>query len=67
VTFLFVSATFDPTLISQTVPQKGPDAVSKIELAAAIGEKTQYRFFRLDGSQVPFDRISAELRRALGF
>jgi hypothetical protein len=67
VSYLFVSATFDPTLIAQYVPQKGPNAVSKIELAAAIAQKTQYRFFRLDGSQVPFDRVSAQLRHALGF
>jgi hypothetical protein len=67
VSYLFVSATFDPTLIAQYVPQKGPNAVSKIELAAAIAQKTQYRFFRLDGSQVPFDRLSAQLRHALGF
>jgi len=67
VTYLFVSATFDPTLIAQSVPQKGPNAVSKIELAAAIGAKTQYRFFRPDGSQVPFDRVPSALRQALGF
>jgi hypothetical protein len=66
VTFLFVSATFDPTLISQNLKQTGPNAVSKIELAAAPGEKTRYRFFRHDGSSVELANVPVELRRALG-
>ena len=66
VTYLFVSATFDPTLISQDLKQTGPNAVSKVELAVAPGEKTQYRFLRRDGSQIPLRSVSAELRRTLG-
>jgi hypothetical protein len=66
VTFLFVSATYDPTLISENLHQTGPDAVSKIELAAAPGQKTQYRFLRRDGSAVELANVSAELRQALG-
>ena len=65
VTFLFVSATYDPSLISD-LRQTGPDAVSKIELAAAPGEKTQYRFLRRDGSAVELANVSVDLRRALG-
>ena len=66
VTYLFVSATFDPTLITQNFKQTGPNLVSKIELAAAPGEKTTYRFLRADGSRVELEKVSADLRRALG-
>ena len=65
VTFLFVSATYDPALISD-LRQSGPDAVSKIDLAAAPGQKTQYRFLRRDGSTVELANVSVELRQALG-
>jgi len=66
VTFLFISATYDPTLISENLKQTGPDAVSQIELAAAPGQKTQYRFLRRDGSVVELANVSVDLRRALG-
>jgi len=66
VTYLFVLATFDPTLISTNLKQIGPNAVSQIELAAIPGQKTTYRFLRRDGTEVKLSEVSSDLRRALG-
>jgi hypothetical protein len=66
VSYLFVSATFDPTLIALNLKQSGPDAVTKMEVATAPGEKPQYRFYRRDGSLLPLNSLPAELRRVLG-
>jgi hypothetical protein len=66
VTYLFVLATFDPTLLATDLRQSGPNAVSKIELASALGRTTTYRFLRHDGSEVSLSSVPAELRRALG-
>lgn len=67
VTYLFASVTFDASLISANLPQSGPDAVSKIQLATAPAKKTTYRFFRRDGSEISSRNIPSELRYALGF
>ncbi|MFN0167415.1 MAG: hypothetical protein ACKV22_13370 [Bryobacteraceae bacterium] len=64
VTYLFVMATFDPTFIAN-LKQSGPDAVARVELASAVGERTTYRFLRRDGTELNFSKVPAELRRAL--
>ena len=66
VTYLFVSTTFDATLVS-TIRQSGPDAVAKIELASILGQKTTYRFLRKDGSEVKAKNLTPELKAAFGF
>jgi hypothetical protein len=66
VTYLFVLATFDPTLIATNLKPGGPDAVSRVELAAAPGQTTTYRFLRHDGSEVNLSSVPSELRRAFG-
>jgi hypothetical protein len=66
VTYLFVLATFDPTLIASNLKQVGPNAVARVELAAAPGREATFRFLRRDGSEVTLSNVPAELRRALG-
>jgi len=66
VTYLFVMATFDPTLVAGNLRQSGPNAVSRVEVASALGENTTYRFLRRDGTEVNLPSVPAELRRALG-
>ena len=66
VTYLFVLATFDPTLIASNLKQVGPNAVARVELAAAPGRETTFRFLRRDGSEVTLSNVPVELRRALG-
>ncbi len=66
VTYLFVSTTFDATLVA-SLRQSGPDAVSKIEVASILGQKTTYRFLREDGSEVSVARLSSDLKSVFGF
>ena len=66
VTYLFVMATFDPALIATNLKQVGPDAIAKVELAAAPGRDSTLRFLRRDGTAVSLSNVPAELRRALG-
>jgi len=66
VTYLFVMVTFDPTFIASNLKQSGPDAVARVELASAVGERTTYRFLRRDGTELSLSNVPAELRRALG-
>lgn len=66
VTYLFVLATFDPTLIATDLHQTGPNAVSRVEVASAPGKKTTYRFLRPDGSEVASSSVPVALFRALG-
>lgn len=66
VTYLFALATFDPTLISTNLKQTGPNAVSRIELAALPGGRTTYRFLRRDGSEVNLTEVSPEIRHIVG-
>ncbi len=66
VTYLFVSATFDPTIIAGNVKQTGPDVVDRIELASTLGAPTTYRFLRKDGSEVAKNAVMPQLRQALG-
>lgn len=66
VTYLFVMTTFDPTLVAGNLRQSGPNVVSRVEVASALGERTTYRFLRRDGTEVNLSSVPAELRRALG-
>ena len=66
VTYLFVLATFDPTLIASNLKQFGPNAIAKVELAAAPGRDSTFRFLRRDGTEVSLSNVPVELRRALG-
>ncbi len=66
VTVIFAVATFNPALLASNLKQSGPDAVAKVELAAALGQPTKYRFLRSDGSEVSPARVAAELRHILG-
>ncbi len=66
VTYLYVSATFNPALISENIPQTGPDAVSKVEVASGLDHKTSYRFLRKDGTEISQTKVPFELRRLLG-
>jgi hypothetical protein len=67
VTYLFVSTTFDASLISANLGQPESEGVSKIELASAPGQKTTYRFLRNDGSEVILAKVPSELRHFFGF
>lgn len=67
VTVLFVTATFNSSQLSASLKQSGPDAVDKIELAAALGHPTRYRFLRKDGSEVSLASLSPELKRMFGY
>lgn len=67
VTVLFAVVTFNPTLLGANLKQSGPDAVDKIELAAALGRPTRYRFLRKDGSEVTSANLGPELKRIFGY
>ena len=66
VTVIFAVATFNPALIASNLKQSGPDAVAKVEVAAALGQPAKYRFLRSDGSEVSAARVAPELRHILG-
>lgn len=66
VSYLFVMATFDASLISKSINPQDPDSVSKIEVAAAPGRESSYRFLRRDGSEVPRSRLPLDLQSAFG-
>ena len=63
VTYLFVSATFDATLISTNIQ---PEGISKIQLATNLGQKTTYRFLRRDGTEARLADVPVELRKIFG-
>jgi hypothetical protein len=65
VTYLFVSTTFDASLISANLGASG--AVSKIELASMPGGKTTYRFLRKDGLEISLEKLPSEMRHFFGF
>ena len=67
ITVLFAVVTFNPTLLGANLRQSGPDAVEKIELAAALGRPIQYRFLRKNGSEVSVTKLSPELKRIFGY
>jgi hypothetical protein len=66
ITVIFAVVSFNPALIASNLKQSGPDAVAKVELAAAIGQPTKYRFLRSDGSEVTPARLAPELKRIFG-
>ena len=66
VTYLFVSTTFSASLISTNLNKANPSGISKIELAAAPGQKTKYRFLREDGSEVSVAKVPEDIRRLFG-
>ena len=66
VSYLFVMATFDASLIAKNINPTDPNAVSKIEVATSVGRPSSYRFLRRDGSEVPEDQLPSELKFSLG-
>jgi hypothetical protein len=67
VTYLFANATFDATLISTNLSPNDRNAPAKIELAAALGQPTHYRFLRRDGSEVVTAKLPEDIRQFFGF
>jgi hypothetical protein len=67
VTVLSVSATFSPTQLGASLKQFGPNAVDRVELAAAVGGPARYRFLRKDGSEVSSENLSPDLKRMFGY
>jgi hypothetical protein len=66
VSYLFVSTTFSASLISGNLNKANPSGISKIELAAAPGQRTKYRFLRDDGSEISVAKVPADIRRLFG-
>ena len=66
VTYLFASSTFSASLIAANLNDAIPTGLSKIELAAAPGQKTKYRFLRDDGSEISAGRVPEDIRRLFG-
>jgi hypothetical protein len=66
VVYLFVSTTFNASLITKNIHPYGPDSISKIEVAAALGRKSHYRFLRSDGSEVSPSKLPLDLKSAFG-
>jgi hypothetical protein len=66
VSYLFVSTSFSASLISGNLNKANPSGVSKIELAAAPGQKTKYRFLRDDGSEISLAKVPEDIRRLFG-
>ncbi len=66
VTYLFASTTFDASLIAGNINMSDPNRPAKIELAAAPGRKTTYRFLRRDGSEIGADKLPEALHRLFG-
>ena len=66
VTYLFASSTFSASLIAANLNDAIPTDLSKIELAAAPGQKTKYRFLRDDGSEISAGRVPEDIRRLFG-
>lgn len=65
-TYLFVMATFDPTVITSNLKYSDREVVSKIEIAAAVGGSATYRFLDHNGRGLDLSMVPAELRRAFG-
>jgi hypothetical protein len=65
VSYLFVSTTFSASLIAGNV-KSDPSGISKIELAAAPGQRTKYRFLRDDGSEISAATVPEDFRRVFG-
>lgn len=66
VTYLFASATFNANLLGENLKPNLPSELRKIELAAAPGKKTTYRFLREDGSEINVGKLPIDLRRWAG-
>lgn len=66
VTYLFVSTSFSASLIAGNLDVNDPHGVSKIELAAAPGEKTRYRFLQKDGMEISLAKVPDDIRRIFG-
>jgi len=66
VTYLFVSTTFSASLIASSLNTSNPAGLSKIELAAAPGQRTKYRFLRSDGSEISAAKVPEDIRRLFG-
>lgn len=66
VSYLFVSTTFSASLISTNLNKTNPSGISKIELAAAPGQRTKYRFLRDDGSEISVTKVPEDIRRFFG-
>jgi hypothetical protein len=66
VSYLFASSTFSASLIAGNLNSANPEGLSKVELAAAPGQKTNYRFLRNDGSEISAAKVPEDVRRLFG-
>ncbi len=67
VSYLFVSATFDPSLLTKNLsPESVPNAPRKIEVASSPGRNPWYRFWGANGFEIEPSTLSLEFRRAVG-
>ena len=66
VTVIFAIVSFNANLVAGNLRQSGDDAVAKVELAAAMGQPTKYRFLRADGSEVALAKVTPELKHIFG-
>jgi hypothetical protein len=66
VSYLFASTTFSASLIASNIDKANPSGISKIELAAAPGQKTKYRFLRDDGTEISIATVPEDIRRLFG-
>jgi hypothetical protein len=66
VTFVFASTTFSASLIADNLIPGVPNGLSRIELAAAPGAKTTYRFLRSDGSEIDAAKLPPDIRHLFG-
>ena len=64
--YLFVSTTFDASQVSKNINPFDPAAVSKIEVASAIGRHSHYRFFQRDGTEVSPSNLTSDLKLVFG-
>ena len=65
VVYLFVSTTFSASQISKNIDLFDPGAVSKIEVASALGRHSRYRFFQRDGAEVSPSNLTSDLNASL--
>ena len=66
VSYLYVSTMFSASLTAGNLDNANPSGISKIELAAAPGQKTKYRFLRDDGTEISIAKVPEDIRRLFG-
>ena len=65
VTFLFASTTFSASLIAG-LTRADASGLSDVQLAAAPGRRTTYRFLRKDGSEISAAKLPEDIRHMFG-